>query len=57
MVLPGQMRGASGADFARKTIGVAALGSAAALALGAAAQVFTAGETRSARHMSYFRIR
>jgi len=52
-----QMRGASGSDFARKTIGVAALGSAAALALGAAAQVFTAIETRSARYISYFRTR
>jgi hypothetical protein len=55
--LMAQVRSASGADFARKTLAVAALASAAALALGAAAATFTAVETRTTLYMSYFRSR
>jgi hypothetical protein len=43
-----QIRGSSGSDFARKTMGVAALASAAALVLGAAAATFMAIEGHSA---------
>jgi hypothetical protein len=41
-----QIRGSSGSDFARKTMGVAALASAAALVLGAAAATYMAIEAR-----------
>jgi hypothetical protein len=42
-----QIRGSSGSDFARKTMGVASLASAAALVLGAAAATFMAIEARN----------
>jgi hypothetical protein len=42
-----QIRGSSGSDFARKTLGIAALASAAALVLGAAAATFMAVEARN----------
>ncbi len=47
-----QLKGNSGSDFARKTMGVAALASAAALVLGAAAATFMAIEARSALNLT-----